>query len=165
MKLDAHDAMDQHKFQGFYTLQSLLKDFYDKCAARDPRRAPYIQSILLNRIQNKISSSHKILSKLSIDIPPKEMKDIYQKYGVIALRKLSREDLLVCCGNSPVFSCCMHSYSGVPVDYTGLHEHSEMDTCDEDLLMNPSVVGTWLTPGLVQCFCFFSSDHALFNNM
>lgn len=153
LKLDTHDAMEQHKYQGFYTLQSLLKDFYDKRGVRNPSN---IQSIMMERIQKEMSSSHKIFTQLNIDIPPKEMKDLYERYGIIALRKLSQEGLLVCCGNSPIFSCCMHSFYGkAPIDYARLHEHSEMDTCDEDFLMNPSVVGTWLTPGLVQ----YLADH------
>ena len=89
----------------------------------------------------KINNDKSVLKNLTITLPLKRIKEIFDKYGVIQLRELNTGDkLLIGCGNMP---CDQHKH-------TADHAHPGYDTVDLSLSMNPSVIGVFgADPGLV----------------
>jgi len=134
-------AYQQHKAEDFKTLKEVYDGFYSPSSD--------VSSIDLGpwhiTRQTYINNHPNIFSRLTITIPPKEMKEIFHQYGIIALRRLELANLTACCGNSPIYSSTMK------IEYlSNCHEHAGQDTCDIDLLMNPSIVANMNSPKFIE---------------
>jgi len=142
--LTNQEAKKLHQNEDFSTLKKLIKQLYPKLAKENG--SSWFTDHLAAGIFEKLKTSPKLLSKLDIEISPKDMQTLFDLFGVVALRPLKHDKLYVFCGNFPLYSSAMR------FDYSdcreGAHLHSGKDTCDADIFMNPSVVGGWLTPGL-----------------
>lgn len=78
----------------------------------------------IRKICENFAEVKRRIATFNITLPVAEIESIFKKYGVIQLRLLSRDILIVGCGES-------HAP----------HNHSTADTLDPDLTMNPTVVG------------------------
>lgn len=109
----------------------------------------------------KYSVNHNV----SLDFPYKKdllinnskevIDEIYQKYGVIQMRKYNNEDTLILgCGNDPIFfgsyQCSYRKEYHDPKNKDTYflkerikHLHSDCYTIDPDIGMNPSIVGSF----------------------
>lgn len=139
-------AKSLHEKEGFATLKKILTEFAQKTVTEKTLNNP--ETNVFGKITQKIIESPDILSKLDIEISPKQMRNIFDKFEIIALRPLKHDKLLVFCGNSPIYCSAMER----EYQDKSEHQHKGKDTCDIDLLMNPSVVGLWLKPGLLNYF-------------
>ncbi|GEM_PF-6978587 len=123
-------ALEMHRQENFNTLSTLCNDFYknDTTWSKETKR--------------KIAENPNIFCQLDITMTPDEMKSVYAQCHVIVLRKLQSPDLLLFCGNRPLYSSAMcqeYSSEGRNLD----HLHKGVDTLDVDILMNPSCVSNW----------------------
>jgi hypothetical protein len=139
--LTNQQAKKLHQDEGFSTLKKLINQIYPVLAKETG--SSWFKNHISANILKKLEQSPELLSKLDIEISPKDMQALYDRFGVIALRPLKHNELCVFCGNAPLYS------SAMKITYPeGAHAHKGKDTCDADILMHPSVVGAWLTPGL-----------------
>lgn len=118
--------MQLHIQEQFSTLLDLQHQFYEQ----------YPQHADWNKVRNEQMQSTENLQKLTITIPPKEMREIFELYGVIALRRLENPNLLFFCGNAPLY-CVKEEYSE---GERSAHQHEGHDTAEFNLMMNPSCV-------------------------
>jgi hypothetical protein len=124
-------ALELHRTENFVTLRSLCEQFY-RSTHRCYRDWNAVRS-------EQIKNDPDILSQLNITIPPAEMRTIFDRYHVIALRYLRNSDLLIFCGNKPIY---MVNTPYSPSERES-HAHEGFDTVDFNLLMNPSCVSEW----------------------
>jgi hypothetical protein len=73
------------------------------------------------------------IKKLNVDCSIKDIRENYEKYGVLVLRPLKTQKLLLGCGNGPV-----ESPHNIP-----RHNHELYDTINPELSMNPTIVGAF----------------------
>jgi len=141
MSLDYISVFQLHANEDFATLKSLCDQFYSE-ASTQPFNDENIAFVMWARgVKGFLDTYPKRLSELEITIPPQEMKEIFQAYGVIALRRLKNRELTLYCGNGPLHSCAMdHDYEARE---KRAHQHQGSDTVDFDLWMNPTVVMKW----------------------
>lgn len=118
-----------HQRENFSTLMRIQEEFY----ARYPEHKDW------NAVRQNQLNDLGILNELDITIPPEKMLEIFQEYGVIALRHLKNEKLLVFCGNSPIY-CVEEKYNDRE---RKSHSHQKWDTAEFNLLMNPSCAIHW----------------------
>jgi len=132
-------AFQLHKAENFQTLKEIYEGFY---VTRQDSHA------ILRDCQTKwkenrdeyIKNHPDVFSRLNITIPPQEMKEIFNEYGIIALRRLENNKLTLCCGNSPIY-CTNLGKNSLGDEYlSNQHVHHNEDTSDFNLLMNPSIV-------------------------
>ena len=76
----------------------------------------------------------EIIRKLKIDYTMEQIREIYEKHGVLALRPLKGDKLLLGCGNNPVDP----NFVTKP-----RHEHDDYDTVNPQISMNPSLVAAF----------------------
>lgn len=92
-----------------------------------------------NQRIERILQDPKILDRLEVELPLSEIKEIFKNYEIIVLRKPKEEKLLFYCGNRPIYSSAMRwEY---PKGERKGHHHSDSDTIDCDILMNPTIAG------------------------
>lgn len=76
-----------------------------------------------------------VLNDLDIDLPLNEIEEIFNKYGVIQLRKIDNHSkkILLGCGNYPLED--FYRERG--------HYHKDMTTIDPELIKNPTIVAAF----------------------
>jgi hypothetical protein len=77
-------AILDHNVENFATLKQICAGYYGT-----PLDGPCF-GLWANAVMNRLKSDQEpaALNRLSIDIPPDEMRQIFDRYGVIALRRL-----------------------------------------------------------------------------
>lgn len=118
-----------------------------------------IYDLWIARFFRKIEEDPCILDKLDIEISPLRMREIYEKYGVIVLREPENKflDILLYCGNNPVFSSAMgRTYAERDNEEIEYHRHVGKTTIDIDPLMNPCLVAVWPSRNLLAYLSEFS---------
>ena len=100
----------------------------------------------------KIEKDPGVLDKLDIWVGAERMREIYEKYGIIVLREpiVQVLDLLLFCGNGPVYSSAMNfTYGERDIEEVEFHLHKKKTTVDFDPLMNPCLVAVWPSRNLI----------------
>jgi hypothetical protein len=111
------------------------------------KRMPSYSSDWKNHRIQKILENPNILDQLKIDLPLSKIEEIFNKFGIIVLRKPKEENLLFYCGNSPIYSSAMKKHYNKE---SSSHKHEEYETIDCDILMNPTIVSHSLSKDLVR---------------
>jgi len=142
LNANGNEAYQLHQAEDFKTLKEVSQGFYS---------IPNADMTFKNEwdtCRNAYIEKHPdVWSRLNITIPPDEMREIFNQYKIIALRRLEHEQLTLCCGNFPIASPCATTSKD---EYHGNHPHSNQDTCDLELLMNPSIVADMHSPSLIK---------------
>lgn len=86
----------------------------------------------------KILENPKLLDQLNVTLSLEKIKDIYDRFQIIALRPCSQHNLMLFCGNQPIFCSSMQKLYKEH-DHVR-HAHGNQDTIDCDVLMNPTIV-------------------------
>lgn len=106
-------------------------------------------------INENLSLDFPYKKDLSIDNSIEQIDEIYQKYGVIQMRKYKNEETLVLgCGNDPIFfesyECAYRKEYHDPMNKDKYflkerikHLHPDCYTVNPDIGMNPSIVGSF----------------------
>lgn len=143
MPLSEQDRLD---------LLSLYKRFIDDYK-KHPSFNINMESIL-SQAYIKALTNPKLLDKLSIALPLEEIKNLYDKTGVIVLRPPHDEKkLLLFCGNNPIEE--VNTFGGKEQ-----HLHPDKYTIDPDILMNPSIIAFFgiQNQRLAKVFDYFNTE-------
>ncbi|CDR33430.1 hypothetical protein [Criblamydia sequanensis] len=135
------------------TLLELFKDFSEKIRkSAEFSDEKVIYGFWTSAFFKKIEEDPGILDKLDIEVSPARMREIYKKYGIIALREPENKflDILLYCGNNPVFSSAMGcTYAEREFEEIDYHRHVGKTTIDIDPLMNPCLIAVWPSRNLL----------------
>lgn len=135
------------------TLIELFKDYSEKIQKSEEfSDLKVIYGFWTSAFFKKIEEDPGILDKLDIEVSPARMREIYKKYGIIALREPENKflDILLYCGNNPVFSSAMGcTYAEREFEVIDYHRHVGKTTIDIDPLMNPCLIAVWPSRNLL----------------
>lgn len=135
------------------TLLELFKDFSEKIQKSEEfSDVKVIYGFWASAFFKKIEEDPGILDQLDIEVSPARMREIYNEYGIIALREPENKflDILLYCGNNPVFSSAMNcTYAEREFEEVDYHRHVGKTTIDIDPLMNPCLIAAWPSRNLI----------------
>lgn len=86
---------------------------------------------------NRIKMLKQYMPKIQIETSSDEMMAIFNKYGIIQLRPVQTESLILGCGNEPANH--VH-FRDIPNES---HSHKKANTINIHMDMNPSVIAFW----------------------
>lgn len=102
----------------------------------------FYRGLLFQSLYDPLDCAHvnTLKHEISITVNLSTMQKIFQEYGIILLRPLKGNALVIACGNKPSSLCF---YASTDSNYRDQHIHENEDTIDPNMHMNPTIIGLW----------------------